>query len=107
MTVEKAIAEVLQIQERKAKIEQSRLEMIRGYAELKDCRRCYLLNYFGEQQQEPCGFCDNCEAGITAGNKGLKPYEINSRVIHKSWGEGTVMRYEDDKVVVLFDQVGY
>ncbi len=107
MTPNQAIAEVQTIQTRKAKIEQSRLEMIRGYAELKDCRRRYLLNYFGEQREDPCGFCDNCDAGITAQNSTLKPYELNSRVIHKSWGEGTVMRYEDDKIVVLFDKVGY
>lgn len=107
MTPEQAIAGVQTIQVRKAKIEQSRLEMIRGYAELKDCRRRYLLNYFGEQREEACGFCDNCDAGITAQSSSLKPYELNSRVIHKSWGEGTVMRYEDDKIVVLFDKVGY
>ena len=26
---------------------------------------------------------------------------------HPKWGEATVQRYEDDKVVVLFDSVGY
>ncbi|MGV0024250.1 RecQ family ATP-dependent DNA helicase [Phormidesmis priestleyi] len=105
--LEKAANEVLQAQERKVKVERSRLEMMRGYAEVKDCRRRYLLNYFGEQFDECCETCDNCKAGITANNGGLKPYELNSHVVHKSWGEGTVMRYESDKVVVLFDQVGY
>jgi hypothetical protein len=27
-------------------------------------------------------------------------------VIHKKWGEGVVMTYEDDKVVVQFDTQG-
>jgi len=103
----KATAEVLQAQERKTNVERSRLEMMRGYAEVRDCRRKYVLNYFGEQLDQVCGHCDNCEAGISASDDGLKPYPINSRVIHKSWGEGTVMRYESDKVVVLFEQVGY
>jgi ATP-dependent DNA helicase RecQ len=26
--------------------------------------------------------------------------------VHKRWGEGTVMRYEADKVVVLFEEAG-
>ncbi|MCY7322430.1 MAG: hypothetical protein LH660_11675 [Phormidesmis sp. CAN_BIN36] len=49
--------------------------------------------------------CDNCKSGIAASGDGLKPYPIHSQVIHKSWGEGTVMRYEANKVVILFEQV--
>src|SRR5579883_1075439 len=87
---------------------QSRIEMIRGYAELRDCRRKYLLNYFGEEMDGPCGFCDNCDAGYLAEEEAEgRPFPLNSRVTHKSWGEGVVMRYEDDKMVVLFDEVGY
>ncbi len=26
---------------------------------------------------------------------------------HPKWGEATVQRYEDEKVVLLFDSVGY
>jgi hypothetical protein len=33
------------------------------YAELSDCRRRFLLQYFGEALLEPCGRCDNCDAG--------------------------------------------
>jgi ATP-dependent DNA helicase RecQ len=105
--LDQATHEVLQAQDRRIKIEKSRLEMMRGYAEVRDCRRKYLLNYFGEQLEEPCEYCDNCKAGIAADDDGLKPYELNSRVAHKSWGEGTVMRYEGDKIVILFDEVGY
>jgi ATP-dependent DNA helicase RecQ len=28
-------------------------------------------------------------------------------VAHAQWGEGVVQRYDDDAVVVLFDDVGY
>ncbi len=88
--------------------ERSRLEMMRGYAEVRDCRREYLLNYFGEKISPPCGACDNCQAGIiTEKDDRFEPYALNSRVKHKNWGEGIVMRYEEDKVVVLFDTVGY
>lgn len=100
--------EVLQAQERRQQYERSRLEMMRGYAEVRGCRREYLLNYFGEILEEPCGFCDNCKAGITIEkNDSLQLFPLNSRVVHTTWGEGLVMRYESDKVVVLFDRVGY
>ena len=42
-------------------MDQSRIEMIRGYAETDGCRRQYLLGYFGEDLPEPCGNCDTCE----------------------------------------------
>ena len=81
---------------------------MRGYAEVADCRREFLLNYFGEEIDDPCGFCDTCDAGITVEEEEENmPFPINSRVIHKSWGEGLVLRYEGDKMVVLFDAVGY
>lgn len=106
--LEVALAEAVQAQERYQQHGKSRLEMMRGYAEVRNCRREYLLNYFGQKAEKSCGTCDNCQAGITTEtDEGLKPYPIDSRVVHKSWGEGTVMRYEGDKVVVLFEQVGY
>lgn len=99
---------IVETQEQHQQMERSRLEMMRGYAEVRDCRREYLLNYFGEKIEKPCGACDNCKAGITVSkDAGLQPYPLDSRVAHKSWGEGTVMRYEGDKVVIFFDKVGY
>jgi ATP-dependent DNA helicase RecQ len=95
------------IQEHREEFEQSRIEMIRGYAEVRVCRREYLLNYFGEEFAAPCGYCDNCEAGVVVEDEGDEPFLINSWVVHKKWGEGLVQRYEGDKMVVLFDEVGY
>lgn len=94
-------------QKRWQQFERSRLEMIRGYAEVQDCRRKYLLNYFGEALDQPCGFCDHCKSGQVAKTTEQMPFPLNSRVSHSSWGEGLVMRYESDKIVILFDQVGY
>jgi ATP-dependent DNA helicase RecQ len=103
-----ALEEAAQADKQHQQFERSRLEMMRGYAEVRDCRREYLLNYFGEKIETPCGACDNCQAGITTEKADrLEPYPLDSRVKHKSWGEGTVMRYEGDKVVILFDEVGY
>jgi ATP-dependent DNA helicase RecQ len=109
------IADIAQVAEAAAReqeahhqFDRSRIEMVRGYAELRDCRRTYILNYFGEETGGPCGHCDNCEAGRVAEQPpGSEPYPLNSRVAHREWGDGTVMRYEGDKITVLFDAVGY
>ncbi|MEU5460786.1 RecQ family ATP-dependent DNA helicase [Streptomyces althioticus] len=106
--------------ERRRRIDRSRIEMMRGYAETPSCRRQYLLGYFGEQLDSPCGRCDVCErvadepGAVDAGRADTSPpageagpYEPNERVQHADWGAGTVMRMEEDRVVVLFEQVGY
>jgi ATP-dependent DNA helicase RecQ len=106
--VKEAVQEAVQAQEHYQQYLRSRLEMMRGYAEVRNCRREYLLNYFGEKQDEPCGFCDNCMAGVVVEeDSDNQPFPLNSRVVHCSWGEGLVMRYEGDKMVILFDEVGY
>jgi len=106
--LEQAAQKALHAQERNIKVERSRLEMMRAYAEVQDCRRKYLLNYFGDPREELCGYCDNCNSGVaTQQDDRRKPYPLNSRILHRSWGEGTVMRYEGDKIVILFDEVGY
>ena len=91
------------------KVEQSRVDMMRAYAETTGCRRQFLLAYFGETLDEPCGNCDSCAAGTAqeAADAGSSPYALQSKVTHATWGEGTVMRYEGDRIVVLFDEVGY
>ena len=94
-------------QEHRREFDRSRVEMMRGYAEVRDCRRGFLLNYFGEQFDPPCGNCDNCEAGIAEDAPRTTPFETGSRVRHSEWGDGTVQRFEGDKMVVLFDDVGY
>lgn len=101
--------EAAQMHESRRQYDRSRVEMMRGYAELRHCRREYLLNYFGEPFAAPCYFCDNCVAGITDEDEDEepRPFPLNSNVIHTTWGDGTVLRYEDDKIVVLFESVGY
>lgn len=37
------------------------LEEVTGYSESARCRTRQLLHYFGEQLDEDCGFCDNCQ----------------------------------------------
>jgi len=91
------------------KVDQSRVEMMRAYAETSGCRRQLLLAYFGETLEEPCGNCDTCAAGTAEEQADVadSPYALQSKVAHAQWGSGVVMRYEGDRIVVLFKDVGY
>ncbi|HLM09871.1 MAG TPA: RecQ family ATP-dependent DNA helicase [Thermoleophilaceae bacterium] len=93
-------------EERRA-FDRSRLEMMRAYAEHDRCRREFVLSYFGEPYEGPCGHCDNCEAGRGAAEDGAEPFVRGARVEHREWGEGVVQRYDGDEMSVLFDSVGY
>jgi ATP-dependent DNA helicase RecQ len=87
--------------------ERSRVEMMRAYAEHNHCRRVFVLTYFGEPRSEPCGHCDNCEAGRGRADEGVQPFDVGTTVTHPDWGRGEVQRYDGDHVVVLFESVGY
>jgi ATP-dependent DNA helicase RecQ len=104
-----AAAAARQLAEHHQRVDESRVEMMRGYADTTGCRRQYLLGYFGEQLQGPCGNCDNCTAGTAQEHAADDdhPFPVDSAVEHAEWGPGTVMRHEDDRVVVLFQTVGY
>jgi ATP-dependent DNA helicase RecQ len=107
-----AAEEAAKAEEARAKIDQSRVEMIRSYAETRSCRREFLLNYFGEQLGGSCGNCDTCvkRAAATAEGDELEPvvpFAADTRVVHQTWGEGLLVRADGDAITVLFDDVGY
>lgn len=108
VVLDEAVVQVMKEHESHRQYDKSRIEMMVGYAEVRDCRREYLSNYFGEEIDNPCGFCDTCDAGITvAEDEENMPFPINTKVRHATWGDGLVLRYESDKMVVLFESVGY
>ncbi|MDZ7657866.1 helicase-related protein [Fodinibius sp.] len=37
-----------------------KLEYMKGYISTENCREVYIRHYFGEENLEPCGHCDNC-----------------------------------------------
>ncbi|MDP9416535.1 MAG: ATP-dependent DNA helicase [Actinomycetota bacterium] len=91
------------------KLERSRIEMMRGYAETSGCRRQFLLAYFGEHLAQPCGNCDTCAAGTStvAETPADAPYPLQARVRHREFGPGVVMSADEDRVTVLFEESGY
>ena len=102
-----AAARAHEEREARARIQQSRVEMMRAYAEARGCRRQVLLGYFGEPLEDPCGNCDRCAAGPDEAAAAGEPFAVHSRVSHATWGPGQVMGYEGDTVTVFFETEGY
>jgi ATP-dependent DNA helicase RecQ len=106
----RAVERAMEIAEQHRRMELSRVEMMRAYAETTGCRRQFLLGYFGEGLDRPCGHCDTCRAGTATRqprSRGKAAFPGGSRVEHRELGPGTVMRLESDRLTVLFDQAGY
>lgn len=106
----------VELAEDRRRVDDSRLDMMRAYAETAQCRRQFLLAYLGEELAEPCGRCDTCWAG-TATERVVDdtvPFPAGSQVRHAEFGDGTVMGYdageengEGERVTVLFASHGY
>jgi len=126
-----AAEEARQAAEARDRVEKSRIEMMRTYAEARGCRRRFLLGYFGEEAPRRCGNCDDCRAAAAepdrpadadaagagsgaadAGTQADQPeqaplFENDTRVEHTTWGQGTVMSTEGDRMTVFFEGEGY
>ncbi|MFG2470479.1 RecQ family ATP-dependent DNA helicase [Streptomyces canus] len=121
-TADDATARAAEEARSRSRLEQSRLAMMLGYAETTGCRRRFLLGYFGEPYDGPCGTCDVCTSppsgdvvvegvGDTGDESDSQApavsYPVGTRVRHTEWGEGTVMSEEGDRITVLFESMGY
>jgi ATP-dependent DNA helicase RecQ len=112
--IEEAASKAVEGQEAYRQYRLGRVEMMKGYAATQACRRHFLLDYFGEASDTVCGNCDNCETGLSRKHlekqdveEAGRPFPTKAKVVHKKFGAGVVMRYEGDKVVILFDTEGY
>jgi ATP-dependent DNA helicase RecQ len=115
---DEAAARAVEKAEARERIENSRLAMMRGYSETSECRRQFLLGYFGEYLPRPCGNCDTCASGSAwhterggastfRSGAGDDPFSPQTVVRHTEWGQGIVMRSEDDRITVFFEEEGY
>jgi ATP-dependent DNA helicase RecQ len=102
-----AVRAAAEAEEKRRSFDRSRVDMMRAYAETDECRRGFILSYFGEPFAPPCGNCDNCLAGKVSPPPADVPFPVGARVAHGQWGQGVVQRYDDDAMVVLFDEAGY
>jgi ATP-dependent DNA helicase RecQ len=107
--LEDKVAAAISEQADREEFDRSRVQMMGAYADATSCRREFVLTYFGDRFDPPCGRCDNCDAGLVApaGAGERRPFAIGSRVAHAKWGGGLLQRYEGEELVVLFDSVGY
>ena len=181
------VADVVELADSRERIERSRVEMMRGYAETRDCRRQFLLGYFGEPHPGSCGACDIClgdgavdlgpaaspaapvftspslasSPSVAASSSGSAPtavsppvpaavalppagsangtsaqvpsangapangasapagappapsadepdpFPLQAAVVHPEWGDGVVMRHEEDRITIFFEREGY
>jgi ATP-dependent DNA helicase RecQ len=74
-------------------MQESRIEMMRGYV--------------GEDESELCQDCDNCESGRAHERSVNGPFGVQDRVRHRTFGDGMIMDVDGDQVTVLFGDVGY
>ncbi len=104
-------AAIVAAQDRRRSIEQSRVAMIRAYAETTGCRRGALLGYFGEPFEPPCDNCDRCLAGdverAAATNDAGAAFAVHDRVLHATFGAGTVTGLDGGRLTIAFEGVGY
>ncbi len=110
MTHQEAVDAAVEVSESAERVERSRTEMMRGYAETTGCRRRFLLGYLGETLDDPCGHCDTCEAGLSEAPAPApegESFPVDSRVSHRQWGDGIVLSTESDRLTVLFEREGY
>jgi ATP-dependent DNA helicase RecQ len=105
-------AAAAELEEAHTRMEQSRVDMVRSYAESRGCRRQVLLGYFGEELRPPCSGCDRCDAGLgqqrcQGSEDGDRGFPLGSAVRHPEWGPGQVMGRDGDKLTVVFESAGY
>ncbi|KJQ52500.1 RecQ family ATP-dependent DNA helicase [Microbacterium sp. SA39] len=112
-TRDEVVADVREEDDAQQRIRESRIAVMRGYAESVRCRRIALLDYFGVDAPDACGACDRCDAA----DAGAAPSIAEGRddddlhpddaVRHAEWGAGTVVSIEADRMTVFFEQQGY
>jgi len=131
---DEALQQLLATYEARAAHDKERLAEMMHYAETPQCRTQVLRVYFGEDEGERCGRCDNCEREAAAAVEGTKTAEtvvietmhgtiqttapktlprveaavfgVGDTVRHKRFGTGRVKDVHGDAALVRFEKVG-
>jgi ATP-dependent DNA helicase RecQ len=102
---EASVAAVREKAEARKRLERSRVDLVREYADTDRCRAAYLLGYLGEAVDR-CGACDNCRDGVAPEEHHDDRLAL-AVVEHPDFGRGTVTEADDDRLTVLFEEAGY
>jgi ATP-dependent DNA helicase RecQ len=107
-SVEEAVARAVEVADTAERVDLTRVEMMRSYAEGTDCRRRMLLGYFADHLAHRCGNCDLCWHDAVGDTRtGSPAIPVDAVVSHREWGRGVVLDGDADRLVVLFDDYGY
>lgn len=94
--------------------ERERLQTMIRYAESGLCRMQFLREYFGEPAGDACHHCDNCEQPTLVSAPAAAPevrfdrqptpptFTTGLKVRHSKFGNGEVVRAEEDQIIVSF-----
>jgi ATP-dependent DNA helicase RecQ len=107
LAAEAAVAKAVEMAGLGERVDRTRVEMMRSYAETTHCRRQFLLAYFGDFLAGPCGNCDRCHEKGPAASHEESAIALGTPVQHREWGPGVVLHGEPDRVTVLFNHYGY
>ncbi|MGE5468549.1 MAG: RecQ family ATP-dependent DNA helicase [Ignavibacteria bacterium] len=100
--------------ERRAELDNAKLEQLMAYAYSVRCRWRALLDYFGETPEwECCGVCDNCRHPEAAQDRAetaperphalpAASFELGQRVAVPRYGDGTVTDLAGEAVTIAF-----
>lgn len=109
---EYSLSRIKKILENKIKTKKKQLKAVKDYVHSQDCKRNFILNYFGEKTHEDCGKCSSCEKpldehSISQDILGLlqnktetasvlaKQSKINSKMLNK-----VLMRLLDEEKII-------
>jgi ATP-dependent DNA helicase RecQ len=90
----RVVARAQELTDSRERINRSRVEMVRGYAETLDCRRQFLLGYFGEPHPGRCGACDVCVGHEEPAEDGVEDVMADTDVLAGT-GRGARAEPED------------
>jgi ATP-dependent DNA helicase RecQ len=104
-----AVGKAMALTRTRRTTERERVDQMAAYARHVGCRWNFVLEYFGEPNDERCGHCDNDRLASASGNDDARrrPFPRGSRVHHRVFGEGEVIGYAGRGILLEFDRVGY